>query len=171
MKRALLLVTVALVAITESATAQQMTYTQGGEPAFSVTYPVGWEIRTPRTEGRNVISAYPTDGSLLWQGMWLMRDSASVEDSLARLEAMETGLFSDSKLIKEPWTEQLRDLTLHCFMGSGTYREDQTVETFMALFQLPGNRVGALGYIGDPEAIKAHAEGLHSLLQSLEVAE
>ena len=25
----------------------------------------------------------------------------------ARLEAMETGLFSDSKLIKEPWTEQL----------------------------------------------------------------
>jgi hypothetical protein len=171
MKRTFLFLTVALIAISGSATAQQMTYNQGGEAAFSVTYPDGWEIRTPRTEGRNVISAYPTDGSLLWQGMWIMRDSESVEDSLARLEAMETGLFKDAKLIREPWTEKLGDLTLRCFMGSGRYQENQAVETFMALFQLPGNRVGALGYIGDPEAIKAHAEELHSLLQSLEVAE
>ena len=99
-----------------------------------------------------------------------MRDSTSIEDSLARLEAMEKGLFADSKLIKDPWTERVGDLTLRCFMGSGTYQGDQAVESFMALFELPGNQVGAVGYIGDPAAIKAHGEDLHDLLQSLEIA-
>ena len=170
MKRILLVAAIAFIALGTAALAQTMTYTQGGEPAFSVTYPVGWEIRTPRSEGRNVISAYPTDGSLLWQGMWIMRDSTSLEESLERLEAMETGLFEEAKLIQEPWTETVGDLALRCYRGTGKYQGKQTVESFMALFELPAGQIGAIGYIGDPEAIETHAEGLHSLLQSLAVA-
>jgi len=40
----------------------------------------------------------------------------------------------------------------------------------MALFNLPGKRVGALGYIGDPEAINAHRAELEEMMKSLEAA-
>ncbi len=39
----------------------------------------------------NVISAFPTDGSLLWQGIWIMRDTTSVDEAMERLKGMERG--------------------------------------------------------------------------------
>jgi hypothetical protein len=76
------------VGMVNVARAQMVTYLQGREPEFSVTYPDGWEVRMPRTDGRNVISAYPTDGSMLWLGMWIMKESTSVDDAVERLRAM-----------------------------------------------------------------------------------
>lgn len=149
--------------------AQRITYLHDDAPAFSITYPVGWEIRTPRSEERNVISAYPTDGSLLWQGMWIMSESTSLEDALARLQAMELGLFKDAQPTQDPWTEKIGDLEVRCYRGRGLYQGDKPVETFMALFQLPDQQVGVLGYIGDPESLRTHAEDLRSILGSLRV--
>ena len=169
MRRWMVLSIVAVIGLSSSATGQRMTYMAGGEPAFSLSYPDGWEIRTPRTEGRNVISAYPTDGSLLWQGMWIMKESTTVEEAIARLQAMERGLFEDVKLNQEPWTEQVGGVEAHCYRGTGKYQGDKPVESFMALFELPGERVGALGYIGDLDGIESHRADLEAMLQSLEI--
>lgn len=170
MKRGLLLSVFVFVGLAAFATAQKVTYLQGEEPAFSLTYPDGWEIRTPRTEGRNVISAYPTDGSLLWQGMWIMKESTGVEDGIARLQAMEKGLFEDVKLNREPWTATVGGLEARCYKGTGKYQGDKPVESFMALFELSGQRVGVVAYIGEPDAIKAHQTDLEALMGSLEAA-
>lgn len=170
MKRCSVLSIVAVACLASTAAAQRVAYMEGDEPAFSLTYPDGWEIRTPRTEGRNVISAYPTDGSLLWQGMWIMRESTSVEDAIARLQAMEKGLFEDAKLSQEPWAETVGGLEARCYKGTGKYQGDKPVESFMALFELPGQRVGVVAYIGEPDAIEAHQTDLANLMGSLEAA-
>ncbi len=170
MKRWVVLAILAVVGLANAATAQMMTYMQDGEPAFSLTFPDGWEIRTPRVEGRNVISAYPTDGSLLWLGMWIMRQSTSVDDAVERLKAMELGLFEDVKLLKEPWTESVGGFEARCYKGTGRFKGETTVESFMAFFELPGEKVGALGFIGEPDGVKAHQAELETLLRSLEAA-
>lgn len=168
MKPWIVLSALAVVGLASAARAQRVTYMEGGEPAFSLSYPDGWEIRTPRTEGRNVISAYPTDGSLLWQGMWIMKESTSVDDAIARLQEMERGLFEDVESSKEPWTETVGGLETRCYKGTGKYQGDKPVESFMALFELSGRRVGVVSYIGDPEGIEAHRADIEALLGSLE---
>jgi hypothetical protein len=169
MKRGTLLVALIAAALSTPAAAQTVSYLEAGEPTFSLTYPDGWEVRMPRTAGRNVISAYPTDGSLLWQGMWVMKESTSVEDAIARLEGMQRGLFQDVKLTGDPWSEELGSVEARCFESTGRYQGDQAVESFMALFELPGQRVGAVAYIGDPAGIETHRADLETLLESLEV--
>jgi len=169
MKKSTLAALLIIAALPIAAAAQTVSYLDAGEPAFSLTYPDGWEIRTPRTEGRNVISAFPTDGSLLWQGMWVMKESTSVEDAIARLEAMQRGLFQDVKLTGDPWNEELGGVEARCFKATGKYQNEQPVESFMALFELPGRRVGAVAYIGDPAGLETHRADLESLLGSLEV--
>lgn len=170
MRRGFVLGIFLALAATSAVSAQTMTYVYEDKPAFSLTYPAGWEIRMPREEGRNVISAFPTDGSLLWQGMWIMRETSSVDEALDRLKAMEKGLFESVKLSKEPWTEKIGELEARCYKGTGMYQESQPVESFMALFELPGGRIGALGYVGDPQAIETHRAELTALMQSLEAA-
>lgn len=166
-----LLLFISIFALSAAVPAQQITYLQGGVPAFSITYPVGWEIRTPRSEERNVMSAYPADGSLLWQGLWIMRETTSVDEAVARLQAMELGLLEDAALTQEPWTERIGNLDVRCYKGRGLYQGDKPVETFMALFQLPDQQIGALGYIGEAASIEARSQDLHTILYSLEVAQ
>ena len=139
MKKGTLAVLLIVAALPTAAAAQTVSYLEAGQPAFSLTYPDGWEVRTPRTEGRNVMSAYPTDGSLLWQGMWVMKDSTSVEDAIARLEAMQKGLFEEVKSNREPWSEKLGGVEARYFEATGKYQGDQPVKSFMALFELPGS--------------------------------
>ena len=171
MKRWMLTAILAFAFMTSTAKAQMVTYLQEGEPSFSLTFPEGWEIRTPRAEGRNVISAYPSDGTLLWLGMWIMKESAGVDDAVERLKAMKAGLFEGMKTVREPWTEKLGALDARCFRGSGKYRGEKTVESFMALFELPGKRIGALGYIGEPDGVRTHRDDIEATLQSLEAVQ
>lgn len=170
MFRRLLWVGLVLFSISQMAEAQKVTYLDADQPAFSVTYPDSWIVRTPRIEGRNVISSYPNDGSLLWQGMWIMREARTVEESIERIKNMELGLFEDSKLKKDPWVERVGDLDAKCYSGSGLYKGARPVETFMAFFELSDQRVGVFGYIGEPDAIEANRGALEDMLYSLEVA-
>ncbi|MEJ2085625.1 MAG: hypothetical protein P8Y44_08090, partial [Acidobacteriota bacterium] len=124
---------------------------------------------TPRVEGRNVISSYPIDGGLLWQGLWVMRDVSTIEESIERLQSMELGLFEDTKLTKEPWVEAVNGVEVHRYSGSGLFKGETTVETLMSFFEVAGEKVGVVGYIGEPEAIETHRTDLEQMLDSLVV--
>ena len=157
------------LSLTSSADAQLLTYVHDGQARFSLGYPDGWEIRTPRKEGSNLISAVPTDGSMLWQGVWLMQGAADVDEAAKMMGEMELGLFQDTKPVREPWDEKVGDLTIRCHQGTGLYNETDTVEYFIALFDV-GDHVGVLAYMGGTGALEAHRADLEEMVQSLELA-
>ena len=171
MTRNIILVMLLVFGVFESAFAQVMTYLHEGDPAFSIAYPIEWDIKTARTEDRNLISAMPSDGSMLWQGVWIVRESLTVDEAIKALSDMEHQLFTDVKRVGEPWTEDIGALQVHCHQGSGLYKDSETVEILICVFQLPDNLVGAFAYMGDPEAISTHQNELQEMAGSLEAVE
>ena len=167
MRRSLVLPTLVSFLVGHAATAQVVTLLHEGKPALSVSYPNGWQIRTPGTEGVNLISAVPADGSVLWQGMWLVRDVTTVEQAVERLVNLPGRLFSDIKQSREPSQEQIGDLAVYKLRGTGTYKETEPVEFHIYLFEAPDQRIGAMAYMGKLTAIERHRGDLEAMLQSL----
>ena len=144
-----------------------MTLLQDDERVVSVTYPDGWQIRTPRIEGSNIIAAIPDDGSLLWQGLWVLREAGTIEQALERLHSLESRLFSDVKQTKDPWQEQIGELTVFNHEGTGTYQGSKSILFFVTLFEVSKQQVAALAYMGEPTAIEQYQEDLSFIVQSL----
>ena len=154
-------------AFTQVASAQVMTLLQDGKRVVSVTYPDGWQIRTPRIEGSNIIAAIPDDGSLLWQGLWVLREAGTIEQALERLHSLESRLFSDVEQTKDPWQEQIGELTVFNHEGTGMYQDSKSISFFVTLFEVGDQRVAALAYMGEPTAIEQHQDDLRFIVQSL----
>jgi hypothetical protein len=169
MKRLLIITVLLAFAGGQSVSAQIVGLLHDGEPVISVVYPDGWQIKTPSKDGGNLISAMPADGSMLWQGIWLVRDAFSIAQAFNRLDAIENNLFTDVKQTKAPWQQQIGELTVHCREGEGVYKDTEPIELFIALFKISEQRIGALAYMGKPEAIKQHQADLDYLLRSLVV--
>ena len=148
--------------------AQAMIYLHDGEPSFSITYPDGWDIRTPRAKGRNLMSAMPSDNTLLWQGGWIVRDAETIDQAVDRLSGMEGRLFQNVKRSGEPWSRNVGSVVLRCHDGNGTYQESQLIEFRICVFQLSRSRVGALAFMGDPAVINARRGDLETMMNSLE---
>lgn len=152
----------------QHAQAQVMVYLDEGEPAFWLTYPDGWDIRMPRSEHRDLISSMPADGSLLWQGIWIVRDAVNLDEAAKSLDGMEKRLFRNVQMTREAWDENIGPLVVRCREGTGVYEDKEAVRFRVCVFELSGNRVGALAYMGDPGAIDARQDDLDAMVQSLE---
>ena len=158
-----------VLTISQITSAQVVTLLDDGAPSVSVEYPDGWQIRTPRKKGGNIIAAMPDDGSLLWQGLWILRETDSIDQARQRLGAMESRLFTDVKQTKDPWQAQIGELTVYNQEGTGLYQGSMPITVFMTLFLVPGQRVAALVYMGDPAAIDEHHSDLAFIVQSLQL--
>ena len=167
MRKLLLMLALTSMLAGHTATAQTVALLHEGKPSISVTYPNGWQIRTPPEEGVNLISAMPDDGSLLWQGMWLVRDASTVAQALEILDKLPGRLFSDIQRTGEPAQKRIGSLDVVELRGAGTYNSTDPVKFFIYLFETPGQRIGAMAYMGRPGAIEKHRAGLETLLHSL----
>lgn len=169
MKAYITIFTLLVLTFSQPSSAQVMTLLHDSERVVSVTYPNGWQIRTPRAEGINIISAIPDDGSLLWQGLWVLKEAETIDQALERLHGLEGRLFSDVKLTKGPWQERIGELNIYNHEGTGLY-QTKPVTFFISLFSLASQRIAALAYMGDPAAIELYKNDLTFIVQSLQPA-
>lgn len=138
-----------------------------GHAIISATYPNGWQISTPRKEGVNLFSVMPDDGSVLWQGIWLVRGASTMDQGLELLDNVPDRMFSDITRTGESSHIRIGDLDVVKLQATGTYKNTGPVEFFIYLSETSGQRIGAMAYMGRPGAIEQHRLDPQALLRSL----
>ena len=157
------------------AKAQTMVYeTADGEPVFKITYPAGWTLDLRFDEPRNdlerpppprVVEAMPSDGSLVWLGIWIPPGVTNFTEAKEYLDSLEHYILTDVKA-DTPRTEQLNGMAARIIEGTAK-KDKEEVKWVMAFFQPVENVIGAALYVAVPAAAKSYQSDLDALVASL----
>ena len=155
--------------------AQTMLYeTDDGRPIFQITYPSGWtldlDFDKPREEfggppPPRVVEAMPSDGSLLWLGIWIPPEVRNFQEAKVYLDSLEQHILTDVQA-GEPRSEQLNGMPAYVIEGTAK-KDNDDVNWLMAFFQPVKDVVAAAFYVAVPAAEQKHKKDLDALVASL----
>jgi hypothetical protein len=148
--------------------------TSGGQPVFRIAYPSGWSLdlslAKPQEDAGTapppqVVAAMPTDGSLLWLGVWVPPGVSNFEQAKAYLDSLEQYILTEVKA-EAPRTDTINGMQARIMEGTAK-KDDDPVEWVMAFFQPQQGVIAAALYVGVVEAREKHKQDLEMIIGSL----
>ena len=153
-----------------------VTYASKGKPQFSFLVPDGWMVKTGSGIGKSkitkdevpmprVVSAIPEGKDILWFGFWTPDKVKTIQEADDYMKSLRPFLLANPKR-ESVQDGNIKGMPARFIMGTG-FKDEQSMEFRVVLFQLTGDTVGMAIYIGSPEAGESHQAEIKLITDSL----